>query len=82
MLKKGYAMEFGRYLQTIRIKEKELLGHTSLKRVDIISIARKAVAKNKTNDHSWLAEQIRLHVNKSINQTTNKVKPTLFILPK
>ena len=80
--KKGHAMEFGRYLQTIRMKEKEIIGHTSLKRVDIISIARRAVAKNKTNDQTWLAEQIRVHVNKSNAHASHHAKPKIFILPK
>lgn len=75
-------MEFGRYLQTIRMKEKEIIGQTSLKRVDIITIARKAVAKNKTQDHAWLAEQIRVRVNNANVAAKHQDKPKLYMIPK
>lgn len=75
-------MEFGSYLQTIRMKEKEILGQTSLKRVDLIAIARNAVAKNKTQDHAWLAEQIQVRVNKSIIPALKQAKPKLHAAAK
>ena len=64
-------MEFGKYLQMIRTKEKEIWGYTTLKRVDIISIARQAVAKNKTQDHAWLLEKIQTYV---LNKTKEDIR--------